>query len=124
MTLDELLGWVALALVGFVLVVISVPSSRPPVKVAIRWLWVPRRIVAVGLLLLAVTALYPPWYARVPAGIRFPCKSGPLWSGPASCEPPSLSKGAQVDVGRLGVEWVVLAGITGGLALLAATKKA
>jgi len=122
MSLDDILAFVVLALVGLVLLVIFVPSARPPVMVAVRSFWVPRRLVALGLLLVAATALYPPWYARASTGPRFLCGSGPLWSGPTSCGP-LASQMAQVDIARLLVEWVVLAGITGGLALLAGTKK-
>jgi hypothetical protein len=95
------------------------------------WLWVPRRLVGVGLLLMAFAGLFPPWKATWPPDFlrsERPCGvASPIWSPPPSQEclrPGFASPGfVHVDLARLLLEWAVLAGLTAALPLIASSKK-
>ena len=65
-----------------------------------------RLVVILGVSAIALTGLVPPWHHYVPSQYSFASDSyRPIFLPP--------SQGASVDIGRLLIEWVVIAVVAG-----------
>jgi hypothetical protein len=114
-------GWASFVAGLVILYSISVLST----KIASRWAtrgFNRKTIAAIGLLLIVVSGIFPPFiHTRVSKGSVYEEEAGYgfLLSPPA---PNERGTGTRLDTGRLVLQWLVIAGIT-GLALIYPGKK-
>jgi hypothetical protein len=94
-------------------------GTLPRAAVQLTWRWVTaRRVLGGALLLIALSALFPPWEheGRIAQWYKF----APLWSsGPEECV---SGYTCHVALGRLLLEWIIVAGIGGSFIALGAAK--
>ena len=83
-----------------------------------------KTILSLGVILFVAAALYPPWYSKVASHAPRDLGYRVLFSPPAVA-PGSEYTGyiGRVDFDRLGVEWAIIAVITGTLLLVYASGK-